>query len=115
MSTPPCISGAVIMKMTSNNSMTSIRLTTFTSAFSSKRCRLRRRAISDLPFAHEQRDHGGAEALHPSIEAVEAARENVVAERRRNRDAQRRRGRDQRLGDTRRDRREIAGALRRDA
>ena len=37
MSTPPCIIGAVIMKITSRSSITSIRLTTLTSALSSKR------------------------------------------------------------------------------
>src|SRR5262245_56850157 len=84
-SIPPCIIGAVIMKITSSSSITSIKLTTLISAFSSKRARRRRRGISDEPFAHEQRDQRRAEAFHLSVEAVQTAREDVVSERRRNR------------------------------
>src|SRR5512146_203443 len=99
MSTPPCIMGAVIMKMTSNSSITSIRLTTFTSALSSYRCRRRWRRISDFAFADEQRDHRGAESFQSTVEAIESAREDVVAERGRDRDGQRRGGRGERLAD----------------
>src|SRR3954467_5532320 len=112
MSTPPCISGAVIMKITSRSSITSIRLTTLTSALRSYRCRRARRAISDLSFAHEQRDQGGVEAFHPAVEPVQTAGEDVVAERRRNRHAERGRGGDQRFGDAGRDGAQIAGSLR---
>src|SRR5439155_4273242 len=90
MSTPPCIIGAVIIKITSRSSITSIKLTTFTSAFSSKRWRRRRPGTSDPPFSHHERDHGRAEALHCAIESIQSARENVVAEGRRDRDGQRR-------------------------
>src|SRR5512138_564646 len=111
MSTPPCIMGAVIMKMTSNNSITSIKLTTFTSAFSSYRCRRRWRRISDFAFAHEQRDHRGAESLQPAVEAIEPAGEDVVAERGRNRDGQRGSGRRERLADAGCDGRQVARYL----
>src|SRR6476619_2963294 len=86
MSKPPCIIGAVIMKMTSKSSMTSIKLTTFTSAFRSNRWRRRRLDISDPSLANEERDQGRPEALHLSVEAVDASREDVVPEGRRNGD-----------------------------
>jgi hypothetical protein len=44
-STPPCIMGAVIMKITISSSITSMRLTTLISAFSAIRSPRVRRAI----------------------------------------------------------------------
>src|SRR5918992_3561997 len=114
MSTPPCIIGAVIMKITSRSNITSIRLTTLISAFSASRSR-RRRATSDVPFAHEQRDQRRAERLEQTFDPIEPIGEDVVRERCRNRDRERRRRRDQRFGDARRNRRQIAGATSRDA
>src|SRR5918992_2614267 len=114
MSTPPCIIGAVIMKITSNSSITSIRLTTLISALSARRSR-RRRATSDVPFADEERDHRRAERLEESFDPVQAAGEDFVGERRRDRDRQRRRRRNQRLGDAWRDGRQVARPAARDA
>src|SRR6478736_2004529 len=52
MSTPPCIIGAVIMKMIINSIITSIRLTTLISALSTRRSRPRRRRdIRSCPLA----------------------------------------------------------------
>src|SRR6185437_1804271 len=115
MSTPPCIIGAVIMKITSSSSITSIKLTTLTSALRSNRSRRRRRGTSDPAFAHEQRDRGRAEAFHARVEPIEAAGEDVVAEGCRNGDGERNGGGDQRLRHARGDRRQIPRALRRDA
>src|SRR5918992_2937639 len=81
MSTPPCIIGAVIMKITRSSSITSIKLTTLISALSASRSR-RRRATSDVSFAHEQGDEGRAEGLEQSLDPVQTAREDVVRERR---------------------------------
>src|SRR6185437_6845072 len=97
MSTPPSIIGAVIMKITSSSIMTSIRLTTFTSAISANVCRRARRAISDPAFAHEQRDDRGAEALEHPVELIETACEDVVPERGRDGDDERRRRGGERL------------------
>src|SRR6185437_535786 len=113
MSTPPCIIGAVIMKITSSSSITSIRLTTLTSALRSNRSRRRRRGTSDPAFAHEQRDGRRAEAFHPRVEPIEAAGEDVVAEGSGNRDGERHRRRNQRLRHARRDGRQVPRALRR--
>src|SRR6185437_9975514 len=115
MSTPPCIIGAVIMKITSNSSITSIKLTTLTSALRSNRSRRRRRGTLDSAFAHEQRDRGRAEAFHARVEPIEPAGEDVVAEGCRNGDGERNGGGDQRLRHARSDRRQIPRTLRRDA
>src|SRR5918999_228230 len=66
MSTPPCIIGAVIMKITSRRSIT-----------------------SDVPLAGEQRDHRRAERLEEAFDPVEPTGEDVVGERRRDRHRQR--------------------------
>src|SRR5262245_26738627 len=105
---PPCIIGAVIMKITSNSNITSIKLTTLISAFSSRRCRRRRNAISDHALAHEQRDERSAEALHLAVELIQPIGEDVVPERRRNSDGERGGRRDERFGYTRCDRGKIA-------
>src|SRR5215510_516353 len=110
---PPCIIGAVIMKITSNSNITSIKLTTLMSAFSSKRSRRRRSAMSDQPLAHEQRNQSTAEALHLTIESIETARKDVVPESRRNGDRQRRGRRRQRLADARSHSGKIPRSLRR--
>src|SRR6185437_13224756 len=115
MSTPPCIIGAVIMKITSSSSITSIKLTTLTSALRSNRSRRRRRGTSDPAFAHEQRDGGGAEAFHSRVEPIQPTGENVVAEGRRNGHGERDGGCNQRLRHARGDRRQISRALRCDA
>src|SRR6185369_11203095 len=88
-STPPCIIGAVIMKITSSRSITSIRLTTLISAFNGS-SRRRPRAILEPPLAAEHRDQRRPESLQQVVETVEAIGEDVVAERRRDGDAQRR-------------------------
>src|SRR6476469_7496442 len=95
-STPPCIIGAVIMKITRSSRITSIRLTTLRSAFSGSPSR-RRRSTLQLSLAHEHRDHGGAEPLEGVREPIEPVREDVVPERRGNGDAERRRRGDERL------------------
>src|SRR5678810_323495 len=79
-STPPCIIGAVIMKITSSRSITSIRLTTLISALRGIPSRRRRRPTLDPPLAAEHRDEGGAEALEQIVESVEAVGEDVVPE-----------------------------------
>src|SRR5215813_1274119 len=114
-SIPPCIIGAVIMKITSRSNITSIKLTTLMSAFSSKRSRRRRRAISEQSLAHEQRNEHAAEALHLPVEPIETTREDVVAERRGNRHCERRRRRRQRLADTGSDSGKIPRSLGRNA
>src|SRR6476661_3193126 len=78
-STPPCIIGAAIMKITSSRSITSIRLTTLISALSAssrRRCR-----ILEPSFAQQHRDHRRAETLEQVVEAIQPVREDVVAER----------------------------------
>src|SRR3982750_4496026 len=87
-STPPCIMGAVIMKITSRSSITSIRLTTLISALRGNPSRRRRRATLDPPLSAQHRDERRAESLEQVVEAIETVGENVVAERRRDRDAQ---------------------------
>src|SRR5919109_705994 len=109
MSTPPCIIGAVIMKITSSRNITSMRFTTLISAFSASRSR-RRRATSDVPFAHEQGNHRRPKRLEETFDPVETARENVVRKGRWDRDCQRGGSRHQGLGDARRDRGEIPRA-----
>src|SRR5262245_30001313 len=115
MSTPPCIIGAVIMKITNSSSITSIRLTTLMSALRSKRCRRRIPGISDSSLADEKRDHGHAEALERAIEAIETSREDVVPKCGRNGDGERGCRGDQGFGDARRNRGQIPRALRCDA
>src|SRR3954471_2909831 len=114
-STPPCIMGAVIMKITSSSSITSIRLTTLISALSGSPSRRRRRATLEPPLAAEHRDERRAESLEQVVESVQPIGEDVVAERCRDGDAQRRSRRDQRFRDARRDGREVSRAARRDA
>src|SRR5215213_2800326 len=95
-STPPCMIGAVIMKMTIMSIITSMRLTTLISALSgifSPRRRDTERApnpwtlrtggelrASDPALAHHQRDQLRAEALELAVQAVETVREDVVPE-----------------------------------
>src|SRR4051812_24832100 len=114
-STPPCIIGAVIMKITSSRSITSIRLTTLISALSGSPSRRRRRATLDPPLATEHRDQSRAEALEQIVEPVQTIREDVVAEGRGDRDAQRSRGRDERLRHAGCDGGEVARAARGDS
>src|SRR5919201_6759944 len=107
MSTPPCIIGAVIMKITSSSNMTSMRLTTLISAFSASRSR-RRRGTSDVALAHEQRDHRRSERLEQALDAIEPAGEDVVGEGRRNRDRERGGRRDERFAHAQRERPQVA-------
>src|SRR5262245_61495762 len=103
------------MKITSKSNITSIKLTTLMSAFNSKRSRRRRRDISNHSLPHEQRNEHAAEALHLPIEPIETAREDVVAERRRNRDCERRSRCRQRFADARRHSGKIPRSLGRNA
>src|SRR3954463_15552827 len=75
-STPPCIMGAVIMKITRSSSITSIRLTTLISALRGIPSRRRRRATLDPPLAAEHRDQGSAEPFEQIVEPVEAIGED---------------------------------------
>src|SRR5688500_18784522 len=68
-----------------------------------------------MTLACEHRDDLGAEAFEFVLDAVQAAREDVVAEYRRNRRGERHRGCDQRLGDARSNGGDVAGTLCRDA
>src|SRR2546423_1982920 len=112
MSPPPCIIGAVIMKMIIGNIITSIRLTTLISALRASLPRPRpRRAISsflvefdnalgrasDHSLSHHQRDQLGAYTFQLAFDPVESRSEDVVGKDGRNRDAQRRRSCDQRF------------------
>src|SRR5712671_5919838 len=122
MSTPPCIIGAVIIKMIINSIITSIRLTTLISALSTRRSRPRRRRdISSFPLGRStpldhalsdhQRDELRSDTLELPFDLVETRSEDVVREHRWNRDAQRRRRRYQRLGDARSDSADVAGSF----
>src|SRR5712675_1945566 len=122
MSTPPCIIGAVIMKMIINSIITSIRLTTLISALSTSRSRPRRRRdISSCPLGRcealdhalsdHQRDELRSDTLELSFDLVEARSEDVVREYRGNRDTQCRRCRYQRLGNAWSDSTDVAGSL----
>src|SRR5471030_794709 len=102
--------GAVIMKITMSSIITSISETTLISAFSGERSPRARLRMLDPAFSSHQRDHLGSEAVEFAVEAVEFRRKNVIPEDGGNGDGQRDRRRRQRLGDTRRDRAEIAGA-----
>src|SRR5207237_598084 len=123
MSTPPCIIGAVIMKMIISSIITSMRLTTLISALRGSRSRPRpRRAISSLSrkycrrssdhaLSHHQRDKLRCNALQLAFDLVEPGREDVVREHCRNRYAQGRRGCNERLRNSRRYRADIPRAL----
>src|SRR2546423_40954 len=126
MSTPPCIIGAVIMKMIISSIITSIRLTTLISALSGSRSRPRpRRAIrrnpvvqtmrelqsSDHPLSYHQCDQLRGNAFQLAFDLVETRSKNVVCEHRRNRHAERCRRRNQSLGHAWRHRAHVAGAL----
>src|SRR3954468_16982033 len=106
-STPPCMIGAVIMKITMRSIITSMRLTTLISAFSGVRSPRRRCMLLDPPLANHQRDQLGAEAFELTVQPIHAVREDVVPEHRRNGHGQRGRGGDQRLSNTRRYRRDV--------
>src|SRR5258706_2145880 len=125
MSTPPCIIGAVIMKMIINSIITSIRLTTLISALSTRRSRpRRRRAISACPLGRSepldhalsdhQRNELRSDTLELPFDLVETGSEDVVREHSRNCYAQRRRRRYQRLGNAWRNSTDVAGSLGRD-
>src|ERR1700737_4011856 len=87
MSTPPCIIGAVIMKMIMSSIMTSMRLTTLISALSTSRSRPRRGA-TDYSLSGHECDQLRTEALELSFDLVETGREDVVRENGGNRDAE---------------------------
>src|SRR5450759_4049634 len=96
-STPPCINGAVIMKMMSSSRITSISDTTLMSALSGVRSPCVRRRTLDAPLAGHQRNDLRAEALELAVEAVEPRGEDVLGEGRGDRDGERRRRGDERL------------------
>ena len=114
-STPPCIIGAVIMKITSSSIITSIRLTTLISALSGMSLAPAARHARSRPFAH----HAARSAPMPKPRARRrcgsAGWRRCCSRTPRDRDAQRRGRRDERLGNARRDRADVSRALRRDA
>src|SRR6266550_1145289 len=130
MSTPPCIIGAVIMKMIISSIITSIRLTTLISALSVSRSRPRPRLAIRLPpsgrsdlqvspldhsLPHHQGDQFRGDAFHLALDLVETRGKDVVGEHCRNRDAECGSGRDQRFGNAGRHRANVPRALRRDS
>src|SRR5215208_2717692 len=106
--------GAVIMKITSSRSITSIRLTTLISELSGRPSR-RRRGMLQAALASEHRDQRRAEPLEYVVESIETIGEDVVAEGGGDRHAERGGRRHERLGDAGRHRGEIARSARRDA
>src|SRR5512139_3548437 len=81
-STPPCIIGAVIMKMMRSTNATSTSDVTLMSALSGARAR-RRDAILDVPRARQRRDQLAGEPLELAGHEVLARAEDVVRDHRR--------------------------------
>src|SRR5213078_3892767 len=106
-STPPCMIGAVIMKMMSSTNATSTSEVTLMSALrGSSPCPrnpppLRRPAISQPPFAGHRPDDLLRKALELAREQPETVHEQVVGHHRRDRHGEAGDGRHQRLGDAR--------------
>src|SRR3990172_2042170 len=100
-STPPCIIGAVIMKMIRSTNATSTRDVTLMSAFRAARLRRRGRSISEPPLACERRDQLPGESLELGRDEVLPRGEDVVGDDRGDGDGEARHGGDQRLGDAR--------------
>src|SRR5512140_157885 len=114
-STPPCMRGAVIMKMTSRSIITSMSDTTLMSALSGVRSPCVRRRMLDAPLAGHQRDDLRTEAFEFAVESIEPGGEDVVREHRRDGDGQCGGCGHERLGDAGRHRPEVARPLRRNA
>src|ERR1035437_6854487 len=114
-STPPCMIGAVIMKITMSSIITSISETTLISALSGVRSPRERRRMLDPPLSRHQCDHLRSEAVELAVEAVELRRENVIPEHGGNGDGERDRRGGQRLRDAGRHRTEVSGAALGDA
>jgi hypothetical protein len=105
--------GAVIMKITINNIITSINETTLISALNAHAVTTATSAHARQirPFAHHERDQFRAESLERVVEPIESCSKHVVPEGGGNRDESARRGRDQRNGNTRSHGRDVARAL----
>src|ERR1035437_6645961 len=114
-STPPCMMGAVIMKITIRSIITSISETTLISALSGARSPRERRRMLDLSFARHQCDHLGSEAVEFAVEAVEVRREDVIPEHRGDGDGEGDGGGRQGFRDPGRHGAEVAGAALGDA
>src|SRR5512141_834704 len=82
---PPCMMGAVIMKMMSSTSATSTRLVMLTSAMreNSSRRRRRRPRMLEPPLPRQRADELAGEALQLPVEGVHPPQEEVVGDDRR--------------------------------
>src|SRR5439155_7049487 len=104
-STPPCMIGAVIMKMMSSTKATSTREVTLMSALSGSSPwprsppPPRMPAILQPPFAGHRPDDLLREPLELAREQAESVHEEVVRHHRRHRDGEAGDRRDQRFGD----------------
>src|SRR5712691_212129 len=120
-STPPCMMGAVIMKMMRSTNATSTSDVTLMSALSgSSPCPRSpppptRPATLQPPLASHRPDDLLGEALQLAREEPEAVDEDVVGDHGGHGDREPRDRRDQRLGDARRDRGDVPRAAERDA
>src|SRR5581483_9679248 len=111
MSTPPCIIGAVIMKITMSSIITSIKLTTLISAFSGSPSARRRRATLDPPLPNHHGNDLGAEPLELALESVQPVGEDVVPEHGRDGHGERSRSGREGFGHPRRDGAQVPGSL----
>src|SRR5690606_30617763 len=104
-SMPPCMIGAVIMKMISSTNATSIRFVRLISELMRICCRreLRIARMLEPPLARERADELARETVQLAAEAVDAVHEVVVRDRRRNRRDQSERRGHQRFRDAGRD------------
>src|SRR3954468_16101733 len=120
-STPPCMIGAVIMKIIRSTSITSTREVTLTSAIRGSSPRWlpspppRPEAILDQPFPGHGTDQLVREALELAREQPHPIDVDVIGDDRRNSRYQATGSSDQRLGDARGDGSQVTRALRSDA